>query len=548
VASAGSTVPAAAEAVLPDSPAPRRTAAGTLLRSALSVGAMRGVDFLLSFLVSVLIAGRFGATAQIDSFFLARRATIGLGDTIRNLVSTVVMPSIVARQEQGQAITARSLPRRVYLFIGGLLLFTLAGMLAPSAIVTVFAPGFDAGRHDLAARLMTILLPLMPIAVVGSLLMAVLQANRRFMSAELSKLLQRALLVLVLAFAIPPLGIMSAAWTMLIAGVLGLGLLLSASWRTIRAHPEALLPHKSSDAETGRLAMGGGVLAAILLHFYHQMTTVIDFAAASALDEGSVAALEYGSRLVSLLPGLVTASLWVVIHPEIVRALRDPDGASGAAKIAEYQRLGLLVQLPVSIGLMLAAFPIVDLIFGHGAFDKESVATTGQVTAGYAAAAIFLMPFNVTTMAIYADPRRPCLKEMAVLATLGLALRGGLVLLFARLWGETGIAWGAALATLGALLISMTLTARRLPDMDMKRQAADFARIGLCGVVAGAAAYAASAAMGRGGSAWDVASIAVIGSVTLAVYVGAALALRVPEMGTAGRIFAAKLPRRKRTA
>lgn len=512
------------------------------MRSALLVGVFRGFDFLLSFLISILLAGRFGAGGQIDAFFIARRATIGLGDTIHNLVSTVVMPAVVARQARGSPISARNLPRRAWLFGGGLLLLTLLGTLFPGTIVAVFAPGFDAPRHALAARVMQILMPLLPIAVIGSLLMAVLQANRRFLGAEMNKLVQRGLLVLVLALAIPPLGILSAAWTMLIAGVLGLGLLLAMSWTIIRSHPEELLRPKPKAAEHEQVA-GGGMLAAMLLHAYYLGSNVIDFAVASTLDAGSVAALEYGSRLVSLLPGLVTASVYVVIYPEVVRALRDPDSRRAGARIAGYQRLAFLVQLPVAIGLMVAARPIVDLIFGHGVFAQSSIDATAAVTVGYAAAAMFLMPLHVTTTAIYADTQRSSLRAMALIALAGLALRAGLVVVLARVWGEAGIAWAAAVATVGSLMLAMTIAARRLPHMDMAAQARDFARIGLCGTIAAAVGYAVLRLMGEGGMLWDLCTIGLIGLATLGAYVGTASALRIPEVDGARRLIESRLVR-----
>lgn len=526
------------EDTAPEAASPKR---GALIRSTIVVTLVRGVDFVLSFLVSVLLAGRFGVSGQIDAFFLARRITVGFAETIRHLVNMVVVPAVVARQERADE-SAHGLPRQFYLFLGFIALLTLAGTFAPGPLVAFFAPGFDDERYLLASRLTAIMMPLLAIAIVSSLLMALLQANRRFFTAEASKTLQRALLVAVLFFLIPPLGIFDAAWTMLIGGVLGLVYLFAVSWRFLRADPSRLLTARAKKAAPGR-SRSGGLAAAIILQIFYVATSLVDFAVASTLDVGSVAALEYGTRLVSILPGLVTASVYTVIYPELIRAMHDRDPARAAAKIGEYQRLTLFIQMPVSIGLMLTAYPIVDIIFGHGQFGQANVATTASVTVGYAAAAIFLMPFHVATSAIYADPTRPSLVDIAIICGGGLAMRAGLVAAAAP-FGAEGIAWAATLATAGTLLLAMVVARRRFPHFSLTAQARDFALTGLCGLAAVAAGLALMQLLPRDVGLFDgLAVIALTGSVALAAYAAAGWLLRVPELREAAALLGTRLGR-----
>ena len=506
--------------------APAHPKKGAMLRSTLLVTFMRGIDFVLSFLVSVLLASRFGVSGQIDAFFLARRITVGFADTIRHLITMIVVPAVVARQQNAGS---HGLPRRLYLFLGLLGLLTLFGTIFPGPLVSLFAPGFGGERYRLASGLTSIMMPLLALALVGSLLMALLQANRRFFTAEASKMMQRALLVGMLAFLIPPLGIFDAAWTMLIAGVIGLVYLVAMSWRFLRADPSRLLTAKAKPDAASK-GLGGGLAAAIILQFYYVATSLVDFAVASTLDVGSVSALEYGTRLVSILPGLVTASVYTVIYPELVRAMHSGDPARAAGKITEYQRLTLFLQVPVSIGLMVAAYPIVDMIFGHGQLGQADVGTIAAVTVGYSAAAIFLMPFHVSTSAIYADPTRPCVTDIAIIGIGGLALRAGLVLAAAR-FGPVGIAWAAALATAATLFLSMALARRRFPLFSLTAQARDFAVTALCGLAAAGAGIGLLLVLPRDVGLVDgLFTVAALGLATLLVYAAAGWLLHVPEL------------------
>lgn len=514
-------------------PVAKGRATKAIVRSTLVVAAVRGADFLLSFLVSVLLANRFGATGMLDAFFLARRTTVGFADTIRKLVSQIVMPTVVARVDRGEPLSIHGLPSRIYWFVGALTALMLIGTLIPSALVTAFAPGFTGERHDLTATMMAIMMPLLPIAVVGSLLVAVLQANRRYLLSEGTNIIQRGMLVLVLAVAVPPLGIVAGAWTMLISGVVGMAILLGGAWSIVRRDPASLIGPggKASAATAAATSMGGGVAAAIVLNLFFQATSLLDFAVASTVADGGVAALEYGARLVSLIPGLVMSSLYTVLNPELVRAMQNPDAEEASRGFARLQRLGFFVQLPVSIGMMLGAEMIVRVLFGHGAFGEESILLVTGTTAGYALAQVFLAPMSATTSAIYADPRASCLRDLTIIVLIGLALRGGMLAVGAPLYGAPGIAWAAAASTAGAMLVAQVIATRRFRGFDMRAQLLDFARSGLCGAFAAAGGYALLrfGPQPTGVIGW-LAMLAVLGVTVVGIYGAAALALRVPEM------------------
>lgn len=517
-----------------------KTPLRTLLRSGLVVGGVRGLDMGLSFLVSVLLANRFGASGQLDAFFLARRTTVGFADTIRKLVGQVVLPPVIAAMDRGEAPSVRLLPRRTALFLAAIALVTAAGILIPGTLISAFAPGFRDGRHDLTATMMAIMMPLLPLAVGASLLAAILQARRRYLLSEGTNLVQRAVLVAVLAFLVPPLGILAGAWTMLASGVVGFLILLGGAWSLIhpRGAPQASAPAAAPVA-------GGGLAAALVLNFYFQATALMDFAFASTTSDGGVAALEYGSRLVSLVPGLVMSSIVTVLAPEMIRAVQQPDRAAAAAGIQHFQRIAFFAQLPVSVGMMLGAHIMVRALFGHGAFDDRAVEMAAASTAGYAAAQIFLAPQSAITSAIYADPARPALRDLAVIAAFGITVRLALLAVATPYWGAGGIAWAAAVATAVAAVAAQGVAARRFHHFSLGMQLADLARSALAAGIAAAAGWALLATLPCPRYVLaDLAMLCALGATVLLTYAAAAMLLGVPELAAVRDILARK--RRKR--
>ncbi|MCD2324342.1 polysaccharide biosynthesis C-terminal domain-containing protein [Sphingomonas sp. IC-56] len=508
---------------------PASSAKRTLVRSAGVVALIRGLDFGLSFLVSVLLANRFGASGQLDAFFLARRTTVGIADTIRKLVGQVVLPPVIAAVDRGIAPSVHLLPRRSAWFLATFALVMLAGMLVPGVLVSLFAPGFKGAQHSLTEQMMRIMMPLLPIAVVASLLAAILQARRKYLLSEGTNLVQRAILVLVLALFVPPLGIVAGAWTMLVSGVVGFLILLAGAWTIVR--PRGSPARSGSTEDTPAPVKSQGLAAAIVINLYFQASNLLDFGFASTTQDGGVAALEYGSRLVSLVPGLVMSSLATVLAPELIRAVQHANRAEAAAGIQRFQRIALFAQLPVSVGMMLGAPLMVSALFGHGAFDATAIATAAACTAGYAAAAIFLAPMSAITSAIYADPHAPSLRDLSIIAILGLTIRSALLAVAAPLWGAAGIAWAAAAATAIIFGVAQIVAVRRFHHFHLSAQLTDLARNALCAAVAGMAGWALLHLVPVPKLVvTELALLTALGALVVLVYLGAALMLRVPEV------------------
>lgn len=522
---------------------PRFSSGRMLVRSALVVTVIRALDFGLSFLVSVLLANRFGASGLLDAFFLARRTTVGFADTIRKLVGQIVLPPVLAAVDRGEVPSVRHLPRRMGWFLACFALIMVAGMLVPSAWARLFAPGFRGEQQTLTADMMRIMLPLLPIAVVASLLAAVLQARRRYLLSEGTNLVQRAILVLVLALFVPPLGIVAGAWTMLVAGVIGFLILLAGAWSIVRPR------QRDAAAETKPAApeiAGGGLAAAIVINVYFQATALLDFGFATTTGDGAVASLEYGSRLVSLVPGLVMSSLATVLTPELIRAVQQSDRAAAAAGIQRFQRIGMFAQAPVSMGMMLGATLMVSALFGHGAFGPEAIASAAACTAGYAAAAVFLAPMSAITTSIYADPHAPALRDLTLIAVIGTAIRVATLAIVAPIWGAPGIAYGAAVATALTFGVAQIVAARRFHHFQMRAQLADLVQTAACAGIAAAAGWLLLWLIPDPHKLYsELALLAALGVVIVLVYFAAAVALRVPEMA-ALRDVAAQIVARRR--
>lgn len=521
----------------------------TLLRATAIVFVVRACDFLFSFLMSSLLATRFGTSAHLDAFFMARRTTAGIADAVGKLIHMTTMPLIVRQMDEGRSAIDVLRGRKALTIFAGLLAFTAAAMFMPGTIVEIFAPGFIGERHEMMDRMVAIMAPMILISMAFWLVSALQQARRSYGLAETSNMVQRMLMVGVLLLLVPPLGILDVSQFLVAASLIALLIIILGSWPLLKAQWALRSRNRGGVASKGAAMAGGGVVAAIIYGVFNQATTLIDFAIASTLVEGSVASLEYGARLASLIPGLVMASLSTVIYPELVRAMQSSDPKAAANGFAHYQRMGFSVQLLVSIGMIFAAEFIVRVLFGYGEFGTESIASTTLTTMGYSAAAIFLTPLTATTSAIYADSSRDCRGAMLHIAAWGIGLRVAALAIMVPLFGVAGIALGAAAATALNMVAALFIAQRRFPDFSAWGQLREFAATGLCGLVASAAGYGMILLLPQTNHlGLQFLNLAAIGLVVVTVFAIMAMALRLPDARMATDMIGRKFGKRRANA
>ncbi len=141
-------------------------------------------------------------------------------------------------------------------------------------------------------------------------------------------------------------------------------------------------------------------------------TLVITFSynLATSTGDASVTYMRRATTLIQFPVGLVVSALSLAILPTLSRqALREPQAFPGT--LAGGVRLALVLICPAAVGLYVLAGPIVDLLFGHGAFTPTDVATTARVLQLYLVGLPFVAVDQMLVFASYArhDTLRPAL-------------------------------------------------------------------------------------------------------------------------------------------
>lgn len=348
--------------------------------AALTVGIMTGVVKIGGFAREVVVAAWFGTGDAMDAFLIAFLLPSFVINVVAGSFNAALIPTYIrVREHQGQE-AAQQLFSSV-LVLSLLLLAGVAVLLAACGpyLLPLLGSGFGPEKQALTRSLFYLFLPAIIINGLTVILGAVLNAGERFGLAAITPVLVPLTAVLLLLASGRGWGIYAVA-----AGtVIGFALELAVLTAALRRHGLSLIPRwygKTPDLEQviGQyLPMVGG---AILM----SSTTLVDQSMAAMLDPGSVAALNYGNKVVALILGLGATALGTAVLPYLSQMTSRNDWHGIRHTLRKYTCLILWVTAPVTLVLFLFSEPVTGFLFQRGAFTAADTKLVARVQSMYA--------------------------------------------------------------------------------------------------------------------------------------------------------------------
>jgi putative peptidoglycan lipid II flippase len=346
---------------------------------------------------------------------------------------------------------------------------SLGLMVAVSLAVGILAPyflpllgsGFSPAKLMLTRRLLYALLPFIALSGLATNWTAVLNAGERFGLPALSAILTplstiASLLVLGRAWGIFTLAVGTVTGVGLQAAVLGWmlrerGVRLEPRWygwdpslrRVIGQYPPLL---------ACSLLMGSGDL--------------VNQSMAAMLEPGSVAALNYARKVVSVFIVVGATPLGTAALPYFSQMVADRDWIGCRRTLKTYSRSIALVMVPLTLALAAFSHPLIRIVFQRGAFTAEDTKVVSHVL-------VFLslqIPFYI--LVILGIRLISALKRnfvLMVIAGMSMALNVLLNLILMRYMGVAGIGLSTSCAYLvswGLVYASISRSLERLDSSE----------------------------------------------------------------------------------
>jgi len=519
-----------------DSPANALPKPRSLARSTAIVVVGFGLAKAISLVQTVVIADKFGVSKTLETYISANRIpeiifTLIAGGALATAFLPVFSGLLTENREKAWRTASHVINS---IFCLTFLVSAIVYMLAPWLVSTVVASGFSPEAQAQTADLMRILLLSTLIFSVSGILMGILQSHNHFLMPTLAPIMFDVGILFGVLFLLEPFGIYGIAYGAVIGAALHLGVQLPGLFMFKAKWTPAL---GLDDPELWRIfrlmipRIGG--LGVFSLNFL-VMNNI-----ASRLGEGSVAALDWGWRLMQIPQTLIGTAMGVVIFPTLAALSQMGDVDGKRAALSGATRFILIGTIPSAVGLVVIGRPLVSLL-ESGAFDSAATELVYSTLVCFSLGLIVHSVLEVIARGFYADkntvtPFLAALGGAGINLVLAFALSGILASPIAPFPG--GLALANSLGVGFEVIILMVILRRRWHGIDENTMARTVVKTTLASLVMALAILVVNTVWGAlglndGGKLDTLIQLGVEVGIGGVVFLAAAYALKLEELKT----------------
>ncbi|MFY9451249.1 MAG: murein biosynthesis integral membrane protein MurJ [Bacillota bacterium] len=480
---------------------------------------------VLGFAREMSIAYQFGSNWQTDAYNIAYAIPGLLFAAVSTAIRTVFIPvftDISTHKGKNKAMDFANNVINATLLVS--LLLIVFGEVFAAQLVRFFARGFEGETFALAVDLTRIMIPAIIAYGLTGIVSGILNALQRFTAPALVGVPMNMLIVAGVFTLGSYYGIYGLAVSALIGFTSQVLIMLPALAKTGYRY-RFFLDFKAPELKQVLTLMVPTLISTAV----SEINIMINRMLASGLPEGSISALNYASRLYSLPTGIVVTAVITAIYPTMSQASATKNKQQFVSALDTSLRTVSFLVLPMMVGLLVLATPIVQVVYQRGAFGYSETVATATALFFYSLGLLSVGWNQAINRGFYSmkDTLTPLLVSLGSV-TANIAFN----LLLVRPMGHGGLALATSIANTVAAVIALFLLRKKSGPIGLRSVASSLIKCFIASAIMGVAAYFGwqfAAPVATGQLTRTIVLFAVIG-VSAAVYFGACIVLRVEEM------------------
>ena len=430
---------------------------------------------LFGFVREMTMASFFGTSYIVDAYVMANAIPGILFAAFFAAIATAYMPMLSERIELRGEDLSKSFTSQILniLFVFSVVV-SLLGVVLSNELVSIFAPGFSGETASLAGFFLKISFLYLIFTSISGIFDNYIQYKGTFIPQIIIGYLQNLIVISVI--------IISAFTTHYL---LAFGLLIAYFLRMILygslAKGRGYRYLKSSDKlkETVKqIAILG--IPVFIGSGIQQINLFVDRMLASGLREGSIAALNYGAILNTLIMSLSISVLTTLIYPRLNKASARNEIDHFISIMNRGLVLVVMVALPFSLGAMVYSGEVVQIVFERGAFDVNATSLTATAYLFYSVGLLFMAVNDLMLRGYYAlhDMKTPM-----IYAGIGVVVNITLNLLLIKSMAHGGLALATSIAALVNCVLLLYGFRKKVPEGKLITSYSKYGKIGISAVV-----------------------------------------------------------------
>jgi putative peptidoglycan lipid II flippase len=516
---------------------------------------------LLGLAREIALTNLFGASRAVDAFELATSIPSSFYDLlIGGHVNSALIPvlSEVATRDGQKALwkLVSALFSLVTVILSVLVL--VLEVFAPQ-VVGIVGSGFDAQKLALATQILRLAAPSLLFMSLFAVLSGTLYALRSFTWPAFAGAMFNGSIVLATVVLAPPLRIAPVLngpvvhWTTIRPAdgisAAAIGWLIGSLTQLWLQFPGLRGAHfrLTFDWKNPAIRQIARLYAPVMFSLIMDTLIIRPFSynLASKTGDGSIGYMNWATTLIQFPQGLVATAISLAILPTLARqaALIKTQGARAFKDtLGLGLRLAITMILPATIGLLVLANPIIQLIFQHGRFGPQDTEIVGLALRLY----LVGLPFAaVDLLLVYAFYARQDTLTPALVGLLSLLVYMVVALALLPQYGLFSLMIADSTKHITHASVSAYLLRRRMDGLGQQRLLLTIGKTGLAALAMGVVARLTLPYFfrwfGTPGLVNELLMVGLSGGLSAAVFLSAAALLRIQELRWMGRMIRQRL-------
>lgn len=345
--------------------------ASPLIRNMIIVGGVSLLIKVIAFYKETLIAGTFGLSELLDTFFIAILVPSFIQSVFISSLKNIFIPNYITEIKQGG--NKGNFQSLIFLITFGISLFSvLIAYLSTDVFLDVIFPGHTESYYALIKKQLFVVLPCLFFWGLSSVLSGLLEIADKFFLSTISTLFSLATMIFFLIFLKDSLGDMVLALGTLVGGILSFvyNLIIGIKYGGLKLGKPEL-------NDNARL-MIKQLPPKISSSFLTAMNNFVDQFFAAQLVVGSIAAINYGVKIPAFLVGILILALGNVLLPHFSRQINE-DLMKAYHELFRILKLIFLGTLAITVVVFIFSTDIISFLFERNEFDAEDSVIVGNV-------------------------------------------------------------------------------------------------------------------------------------------------------------------------
>ena len=336
---------------------------GLMLATAIAKG--------LGFGRELVLASSYGVSMYSDAYLTAMNIPVVIFAIIGITLATVLIPLYFEVNNELGEINALKFTNNVFNIVIVLcILLAIIGVVFTEQLVKIFAVGFEGETLNIAIHFTRITIMSIVFTGLSYIMTAYLQIKNNFTIPGLASVPKNIIIIVSII-----LSVKYNPYIMIWGTLIGIATeFIFQLPFAIKSGYKYQLYINIKDKYIKKMSwLIGPVLIGVAVN---QINTMVDRTLASTLVEGSISALNYANKLNGFVMALFITSVGAVIYPMLSKLSSEDNKEKFISSVVQSINSIILLVIPISIGAIVLATPIVKLLFQRGEFDARATSMT----------------------------------------------------------------------------------------------------------------------------------------------------------------------------